>query len=63
VDNSGARLPELDPVLLSRAFQGVEHSLVGDDGALLRIPEAFHRVEFAGGKFERATRVGSWGMS
>jgi len=45
VDNSGARLPELDPVLLGRAFQEVEHFLVGDDGALLRKSEAFHGVQ------------------
>ena len=45
VDNSGARLPEFDPVLLGCAFQEVEHLLVGYNGALFRRSEAFHGVQ------------------
>ena len=45
MDDSGARFPELNPILLGCTFQEVEHLLVGDDGALFRRSEAFHGVQ------------------
>jgi len=42
VNNTGPRLPELDPVLLGRALQEVKDLLVGDKSTLFRRSVVIH---------------------